>query len=90
MKSLIVVSFVAGALLYSIGSWLVSKEPWDWRKFVGGNILTVLAAIGGGVAFAFEQGGVMDTDALVLVCVLAFGTGAGLVGGTSKIQKVGG
>jgi hypothetical protein len=89
MKSFIVASFVLGALLYSLGSYLISKEPWDWRKFLGGNILTAVGAVGGGVIFAFESGGFMDTDALILFCFLAFGTGAGVVGTTSKIQKVG-
>jgi hypothetical protein len=67
---LIGLAAVGGGIAVDLLGWAESKEGWDWRKFAGSIIRSVVAACPIVLAFNFTEIGPLSY-------VIAFFTGAG-------------
>jgi hypothetical protein len=78
----VALSAAMGALTLGILGWLTSKEPFDFKKFVGTFLTAIISGIGVAVTYDYGQG------ITVISLMTAFLTGVGADAGRKAIADI--
>ncbi len=84
----IIGSYLFGAFLMSLWSWIDSGETFNFRKFMASAELTVMGAMTAAMGMA-NPNIYLKPDGILLYCFAAAVTGFGTIEATRKLSKAG-